>query len=217
MTQKNIRRTFKILREVWLNIGVEKVDTHEGVTVKVLLDSSITGMFMDRKIAAKHGFRLQKLDKLVTVRNVDGTNNSIGAITHQVEINVYYKNYIERMRMDVYDLEKTDVILGMPWLQTHNPKINWKTEEVKMMRFLPICEKNTVVKEDRKQRKRIGKKIRAVDQADRDEWKWTMEKKFDDKVELDKEKVRKIVPQKFHKWLKVFEKAESERMPVRKP
>ena len=44
-----------------------------------------------------------------------------------------------------------------------------------------------------------------------------MEKKFDDKVELDKEKVRKIVPQKFHKWLKVFEKAESERMPVRKP
>ena len=26
-----------------------------------------------------------------------------------------------------------------------------------------------------------------------------------------------MVPQKFHKWLKVFEKAESERMPVRKP
>ena len=29
--------------------------------------------------------------------------------------------------------------------------------------------------------------------------------------------MKKIVPQKFHKWLKVFEKAESERMPVRKP
>jgi len=29
--------------------------------------------------------------------------------------------------------------------------------------------------------------------------------------------VRKIVPQKFHRWLKVFKKAESERMPVRKP
>jgi len=26
-----------------------------------------------------------------------------------------------------------------------------------------------------------------------------------------------MVPQKFHRWLKVFEKAESERMPVRKP
>jgi len=26
-----------------------------------------------------------------------------------------------------------------------------------------------------------------------------------------------MVPWKFHKWLKVFEKAESERMPIRKP
>ena len=44
-----------------------------------------------------------------------------------------------------------------------------------------------------------------------------MEEKFNNEVELDREKVRKMVPQKFHKWLKVFEKAESERMPVRKP
>jgi len=71
-------------------------------------------MFMDRKMAVKHRFRLQKLDKPVTVRNVDSINNSTGAIIHQVEVNVYYKNHIKRMRMDVYDLEKTDVILGMP-------------------------------------------------------------------------------------------------------
>ena len=44
-----------------------------------------------------------------------------------------------------------------------------------------------------------------------------MEKKFDDEVKLDREKVRKIVPQRFHKWLKVFEKVESKRMLVRKP
>ena len=30
-------------------------------------------------------------------------------------------------------------------------------------------------------------------------------------------KVRKMVLQNFHRWLKVFEKVESERMPVRKP
>jgi len=35
-------------------------------------------------------------------------------------------------------------------------------------------------------------------------------------MELDREKVRKIIPQKFYKWLKVFKKTESERMPVRK-
>jgi len=80
--QKDIRKTFKMLREVWLNIGVEKMDVHEGVTVKALLDSSTTGMFMDRKIAARNGFKLQKLERPVVVRNMNGTNNSRRAITH---------------------------------------------------------------------------------------------------------------------------------------
>ena len=37
--QMDIRRLFKMLREVWLNIGVEKINTHEKVIVKALLDS----------------------------------------------------------------------------------------------------------------------------------------------------------------------------------
>ena len=81
-SQREVRRTFKILREVWLNIGIEKIDTYEGVAVKALLDSGATGIFMDKRTAAKHGFRLQKLERPIMVRNVDGTNNSGGAITH---------------------------------------------------------------------------------------------------------------------------------------
>jgi len=34
-----------------LDIGIEKVDTYEGITVKALLDSGTTGMFMDKEIA----------------------------------------------------------------------------------------------------------------------------------------------------------------------
>jgi len=97
-----------------LNIGVEKIDTHEGVMVKALLDSSAMEMFMDKRAVAKHGFRLQKLERPIAIRNVDGTNNSKGAIIHQVECNVFYKGHVERMRIDVCDLEKTKVILGMP-------------------------------------------------------------------------------------------------------
>jgi len=50
-------------------------------------------------------------------------NNSRGTITYQVEVNIYYKNYMERMRINVYDL-KTEIILGMPWLAAHNSEIN---------------------------------------------------------------------------------------------
>ena len=41
-----------------MNIRVEKIDTHEGVAVKVLLDSGATGMFMDKRTAAKQNMGL---------------------------------------------------------------------------------------------------------------------------------------------------------------
>jgi len=97
-----------------MDIGIEKMDMYKGITVKALLDNNAMEMFMDQKMAAKYGFRLQKLERPIMVRNVDGTNNSTGAIIHQIEVNMYYKDYVERMRMDICDLEKTDVILEMP-------------------------------------------------------------------------------------------------------
>ena len=138
-SQREIKRTFKILREVWLNIGVEKLDTHEDITIKALLDSNIIEMFMDRKMAARHGFKLQKLERPTVVRNIDGTNNSGGVIIHQIEVNVYYKNHVERMRINICDLGKTKIILGMPQLAAHNPEINQEIEKVKITRYLPLC------------------------------------------------------------------------------
>jgi len=47
-----------MLREMWLNIGVEKIDTYKSIIIKVLLDSGATRMFMDRQTAARYGFEL---------------------------------------------------------------------------------------------------------------------------------------------------------------
>ena len=80
-----------------------------------------------------------KLEKPILVRNVDGTGNSRGAILHEVEVNVYFKGHVERVRMNICDLGKMEVILGMSWLQAHNPEIDWEKGEVKMMKCPPIC------------------------------------------------------------------------------
>jgi len=87
-----------------MSIGVEKLDIHKGITVKALVDSGATGMFMDKRIVARHGFKLKKLERPIIVRNIDGTNNSRGAITYQVECNVYYKGHVKRMRIVMIDL-----------------------------------------------------------------------------------------------------------------
>jgi len=78
--EKVLRQTMKPLREIWITIGMEKVDTHKGVTVKVLLDSGVIGMFVDRRFTEKHGFEMEKFDRPSKVTNVDRTNNVEGSI-----------------------------------------------------------------------------------------------------------------------------------------
>ena len=58
-SQKEVRRTFKMLREVWLNIGIEKkIDIYKGIIIKAILNSGATEMFIDKRMVAKHGFKL---------------------------------------------------------------------------------------------------------------------------------------------------------------
>ena len=111
---RDIQRTLQLLREVWLKVGLEKLESHEGIAVKALLDSGATGLFMDTTFAKKKGFKMEKLKKPLLVRNMDGTANAGEAITHQVECNIFFKGYMERARMDVCNLEKIELILGMP-------------------------------------------------------------------------------------------------------
>ena len=127
--QREVRRTLKGLWKVWMQIGVEKIDTHEGISVKALLDSGAMGLFMSKKCTERGGFKLIKLEKPILVRNIDSIGNSRGAILHEVEVNIYFKGHVERVQMDVCNLRKTEVILGMPWLQAHNPEIDWEKGE----------------------------------------------------------------------------------------
>ena len=74
---------------------------HEGVTVKALLDSGATGIFMDKNFAEEQGFKLDKLNKPVKVKNVDGTSNEGGKIEYKIQCNMYFEGHIERIRVDV--------------------------------------------------------------------------------------------------------------------
>jgi len=144
-----------------MNIGVEKLNTHKDITVKALFDSGATGMFMDKQMTARHGFKLQKLERPIAVRNINITNNSGGAITYQVEANIYYKDYVERIRMDICDLGKTEVILGILWLAAHNPEINWETGKIKMTRCPLLCSRIRIKEEEGKKR---GKRVAILEE-----------------------------------------------------
>jgi len=173
-----------------MKVGLEKLESHEGVAVKALLDSGATGLFMDTAFAKEKGFRMEKMKRPLLVKNVDRSVNIEEAIMYQVECNMFFKGYVERVRMDVCNLGKTEVILGIPWLAAHNPEIDWEKREVKITRCPPIYGK-----------RKPEEKKRKVKKVEKDE---------------DKETLRELVPKRFWKWKKVFGKRESEKMPVQK-
>jgi len=79
---RDMQCTLWLLREVWMKVGLEKLENHEGVAVKALLDSGAMELFMDTTFAKEKGFKMEKLKKPLLVRNVDGTVNAGGAIMH---------------------------------------------------------------------------------------------------------------------------------------
>ena len=136
-----------LLREVTVKIGLERIDTQEGVTVEALLDSRVTGLVMSLEFARKQGFKLKKIENPIYVRNVDGTFSKERLMENMAEVNIYYQEYRERMEINVIGGQKWNMILGMPWLACHNPEIDWRTGEIKMTRCLEKCEKQWRLKQ----------------------------------------------------------------------
>ena len=91
----------KILREVMVKIGLERIDTQEGITVEALLDSGATRLVISSEFAKKQEFKLKKLERPMNIRNVDGSLNKEGPIKHTVEVNIYFKEHRKRMEIDV--------------------------------------------------------------------------------------------------------------------
>ena len=102
------------MREVTVKIGLERIDTQEGIIVEALLNSGITGLVMSSEFARKQDFKLKKLERPMQVRNVDRTFNQEGPIENMVEINIYYQGHRERTEIDVIRGQKWSIILGMP-------------------------------------------------------------------------------------------------------
>ena len=219
-----------------VKIGLERIDTQEGVTVEALLDSGATGLVMSSEFTKKQEFKLKKLERPVNVRNVDRSFNKEEPIENTMEVNIYYQGHKERTEIDVIRGQKWTVILGMPWLAHHNPDIDWRTGEVKMTRCPEECgkqwrpvqgksewekQKEEEVKEEagrkreekdkKKKKQKRGKTMEEKKVAE----KWEI---WDEGEEVAKSEAeaKKMVPEKYHQWIKVFGKKQSERMPVRK-
>ena len=103
------------------NSGNSTVDT------LTLIDSGAEGEFIDRDYARSIGIELRKLKQPIKPRNVDGTLNSTGTITHYAKVELTINERISEETLYVTGLGRNTTILGSSWLKKRNPDINWQT------------------------------------------------------------------------------------------
>lgn len=69
-----------MLREVTVKIVLKRIDVQKEITVKVLLDSGVTGLMISLKFVRKKRFKLKKIKRPIYVRNIDGMFNKEGLV-----------------------------------------------------------------------------------------------------------------------------------------
>ena len=206
-----------------VKIGLKQEEEEEGVVTEALLNSGAMGLVMSEKFARRHKFKRMKLERPVYVRNINDMLNYMESIVDTVEVEIFFKRYKERISIDVIGGQKWSVILGMPWLGHHNPEIDWKMGEVKMMRCPDKCRKKWRVgnqtkpgwkkQEEKEEKKGIRK---PMIEEEKTIARIIKEKKEEEENLIELRATDEIVPRWFHKYLKVFEKKDSERIPIRK-
>ena len=102
----------------------------ETIETLALIDSGAGGEFIDQNYAKNSGLDIQQLEKPLKVFNVDGTSNKRGTIKYFVLLDITVNRQQEKIKLLLTGLGKQRIILGFPWLNRHNPEINWKTGEL---------------------------------------------------------------------------------------
>jgi hypothetical protein len=81
--------------------------------------------FVDQSWAASHELPLKKLKKPFGLKVFDGRNAKGRMITHYVKTRLKTKDHCEKIKLFMTQLAHYPVILGMPWLKKHDPKIGF--------------------------------------------------------------------------------------------
>ena len=77
----------------------------------------------------------------IYARNINDIFNKEKLIKHTVKVNIFYKEDRKRIEINMIREQKWNIILNMLWLAQCNSKIDWKTGEVKIIRYLEKCKR----------------------------------------------------------------------------
>ena len=179
------------------------------VETQALIDSGAGEMFIDEDFAKRHRLPLKRLDKLMSVYNVNRTPNKGGIIHKQVTIRVEIDRQSKDLVLLATALGKQCIILGYTWLEEENLDIDWRKNtltwhtEPHQNIYMMI---QPVENEETNDQNLVISFIKAeMNPQVTEDWisSWMFHSQlFTEKDKKEEKPVKEIVLKEFHKYLK---------------
>ena len=101
------------------------------LTITALIDSGSNGNYIRKSFLNRAGIMASPKKQPYGLEAVNGTDiNSGGKVTEEISIRLDLTEHSERITLDVIDQMNYELILGMPWLEKHDPVISWKQGKI---------------------------------------------------------------------------------------
>ena len=178
---------------VEISVNEKTIDTY------AMIDSGATHSFVDSSFVTSNNIPLIEKSEPVEIFVIDGRPSSAGAITHQTKtMTLRINNHYENIDFSVTKLGKYPVILGISWLEKHDPHITWTCKSIDF--HSEFCKKNC---------------NRHIEISDID---FKIENKNQDdfmlySVSTDNDKETPQIPVEYSEYLDVFSEKASEQLP----
>jgi len=92
-----------------------------------MVDSGAMGNFIHPRFVQEHGLNTKTRTPLI-VNDVNG--RLLSSVDQQAEIRMTIAGHSETITFDVAPLGKHNIVLGLPWLQHHDPIVHWSSGKI---------------------------------------------------------------------------------------
>ncbi len=93
--------------------------------MSALVDSSATSSFINQTFVAQHNIHVVKKSTPIPIEVIDGRTIASGAITHETTpLELCIGKHTEKIILNIISTPHHPIILGLPWLEAHNPIID---------------------------------------------------------------------------------------------
>ncbi|KAL0204378.1 hypothetical protein M9458_002396, partial [Cirrhinus mrigala] len=121
-------------------INVNLVFDGRDISTTALIDSGAAGNFIDESFAKSCNLPLVACGSRVVVAALDGRplgSGRVRAITEELELQTT-SLHTEKLRLFTIHSPNHPIILGLPWLEKHNPVISWTKKHI--LQWSPDCQ-----------------------------------------------------------------------------